>query len=90
MRWVELNWLQDAEILGRIGRNPLAAIVDLITPVLAEQGIALPDPGLPDTRYFAEWAAIFRSQPIKAEVYLPPFLAAASQPLRDLADSSPE
>jgi hypothetical protein len=73
MRRVELNWLQDAEILGRIGREPLVAIVDLLAPVLAEQGIALPDPSLPDTRYFTQWAAIFRSQPIKAEVCLPPF-----------------
>jgi len=88
MRWVELNWLQDAELLGRIGRNPLAAILDLLAPVLAEQGIALPDPHLPDTRYFAELAAMLRSQPVKVTVYLPPFLGAGS-PAQDQEPQEP-
>ena len=79
MRWVELNWLEDAGLLGHIGRNRLAAILDLVVPVLAEQGIALPDPRLPDRRYFLELAAMLRSQPIKNTVYFPPFLAAGPQ-----------
>jgi hypothetical protein len=45
--------LHDAEILGRIGRHPLAAILDLLAPVLAQQGVTLPDLSLPDRRYFA-------------------------------------
>jgi DNA-directed RNA polymerase specialized sigma24 family protein len=73
--------LQDAELLGRIGRNPLAAILDLLAPALAEQDISLPDPRLPDTRYFAELAAMLRSQPVKVTVYLPPFLGAGSHAL---------
>ena len=75
MRWVELDWLHDAEILGRIGRHPLTAILDLLAPALAQQGISLPDPSLPDSLYFAELAAMFRSQPIKVAVYLAPFFA---------------
>jgi hypothetical protein len=75
MRWVEPDWLHDAELLGRIGRHGLAAIVDLLAPVLAQQGVALPDPSLPDRLYFAELAALFRSQPIKMAVYLAPFFA---------------
>jgi hypothetical protein len=73
MSWVELNWLHDGELLGRIGRSPLGAIVDILAPFLAEQGITLPDPSLPDTGYFAALAATFRSQPVKVLAYLPPF-----------------
>ena len=73
MRWIELNWLHDAEILGRIGRHRLTAILDLLAPALAQQGISLPDPSLPDSLYFAELAAMFRSQPINVAVYLAPF-----------------
>src|ERR1035441_6037365 len=79
MRWVELNWLDDGRLLGRIGRSPLAAILDLLAPVLAQQGITLPDPSLPDTLYFAKLAAILRAQPMKLMAYLPPFLVAGSQ-----------
>ena len=41
MRWVELNWFEDAELLGRIGRNPLAAVFDLLALVLAKQNTPL-------------------------------------------------
>jgi hypothetical protein len=47
MRWVELDWLHDAEILGPIGRHPLTAILDLLAPALAQQGVTLPDLRLP-------------------------------------------
>ncbi len=80
MRWVELDWLHDAELLGRLGRPALAAILDLLAPVLAQQGIALPDPSLPDQLYFAELAALCRSQPIKVAVYLAPFIGERSPP----------
>ena len=76
MWWVDLNWLQDAELLGRIGRNALAVILDSLAPVLAEQGITLPDPRLPDARYFAELAATLRSQPVKLTAYRAPILGA--------------
>ena len=79
MRWVELDWLDDAELLGRIGRYPLAAVLDLLAPVLAQQDLTLPDPGLPDARYFIELAAVLRSQPIKLTAYLPPFVAPGSR-----------
>jgi hypothetical protein len=78
IRWVELNWLQDGELLGRIGRSPLGAVLATLAPFLAEQGIALPDASLPDILYFAALAATIRSQPIKVLAYLPPFLAARS------------
>lgn len=71
--------MHDRELLGRIGRSPLGAIVGILAPFLAEQNLTLPDPSLPDTLYFAELAVIFRSQPIKVLAYLPPFLAAAPQ-----------
>ena len=77
--WVELNWLHDAELLARIGRSPLSPILDMLALFLAQQNISLPDPRLPDTLYFAELAAILRSQPVKVTAYLPPFLAAGSQ-----------
>ena len=78
--------MQDRELLGRIGRSPLAAVVAILAPFLAEQNIALPDASLSDTLYFAALAATFRSQPIKVLAYLPPFvtarsLAQASKPL---------
>ena len=80
MRWVEPDWLHDAGLLAGLGRPALAPILDMLAPVLAQQGITLPGPSLPDRRYFAELAALFRSQPIKVAVYLPPFLAAGFQP----------
>ena len=48
MWWVELNWLQDAEFLGRIGRNALVAILDLLAPVLAEQNTLLRELSVPE------------------------------------------
>jgi hypothetical protein len=84
--------LQDAELLGRIGRNALAAILDSFAPVLADQGITLPDPRLSDTRYFVELAATLRSQPAKLTAYRPPFLGAGSRaPAQQLlpADATP-
>ena len=80
MQWADLYWLQDAELLGRIGRNRLAAILDLLASVLAEQDLSLPDPRLPDTRYFPELAATLGSQPVKLTAYFPPFLGAGSHP----------
>jgi hypothetical protein len=79
VHWVELDWLEDAELLGRIGRKPLAGILDLLAPFLARQNLALPDPSLPDHCYFAQLAAMVRTQPIKVAVYLPPFLAAGAE-----------
>jgi len=70
--------LQDRELLGRIGRSPLGAVLAILAPFLAEQEIALPDASLPDILYFAALEATFRSQPIKVLAYLPPFLAARS------------
>jgi hypothetical protein len=70
--------LQDRELLGRIGRSPLSAVLAILAPFLAEQEIGLPDASLPDILYFAALAATFRSQPIKVLAYLPPFLAARS------------
>ena len=78
MRWVELDWLHNAEILGRVGRRAVVAILDLLAPVLAEQGIPLPNPGLPDSLYFAELSALFRSQPAILTVHLAPFASASS------------
>jgi hypothetical protein len=78
MRWVALDWLHDAEILGRVGRQAVVAILELLAPVLAEQGIPLPNPGLPDSLYFAELAALFRSQPAILTVHLAPFASASS------------
>jgi hypothetical protein len=43
MLLVELDWLQDAEFLGRIGRNALAVVLKRLAPVLARQGVVLPD-----------------------------------------------
>jgi len=79
MGWVELNWLHDGELLGRIGRSALAGMLAALAPFLARQGITLPDPSLSDTLYFAELAGIFRCQPIKVVAYFPPLLAAASR-----------
>ena len=95
MGWVELDWLADAELLGRIGRGPLAIILDMLAPFLARQNISLPDPILPDTLYFAKLAAVLRSQPIKVMAYLPPFLvsgshAQAQEPLPAGAMAAPE
>ena len=78
MRWVQLDWLHDGEILGRVGRHAVVAILELLAPVLAEQGIPLPNPGLPDSLYFAELAALFRSQPAILTVHLAPFASASS------------
>jgi hypothetical protein len=78
MSWVEPNWLHDAALLGRLGRSALAAILDMLAPFLAQQNISLPDPSLPDTLYFAELAALLRSQPVKVAVYCPPCLGAGS------------
>ena len=79
MPWLELDWLWDAEILRGIGRTRLGPLCDLLAPFLAEQELALPDSNLPDALYFAELAAMLRSQPIKNTVYFPPFLAAGPQ-----------
>ncbi len=81
MRWVELNWFYDAELLRHIGRGPFASILEMLGPFLAGGHFPLPDPGLPDSLYFAELAAIFRCQPIKVVAYLPPFLAGGSRRL---------
>jgi hypothetical protein len=70
MQWPELNWLRDVEVLGRLGRKPLATVLDLLAPFLARQGIALPDPALSDTEYLAELAAMLHSQPVRLAVYL--------------------
>jgi hypothetical protein len=78
MRWVELNWLENAEMLGRIGRKALAAVLDMLAPALAKQGITLPDARLAEPVYCAELASLFRSQPIKVTAYLPPFLTESS------------
>jgi hypothetical protein len=78
MWWADLKWLEDAELLGRLGRKALAAILKLLAPFLVRQKITLPDPDLRDPRYFDELAGLFRSQPIKVTVYLPPFLAESS------------
>jgi len=93
IRWVELNWLQDGELLGLIGRSRLRAVLAILAPFLAEQDIALPDVSLPDTLYFPALAATFRDHPMKLVAYVPPFIAAGSQgsalsvPLAD--DSAP-
>src|ERR1035441_4187194 len=79
MTWVDLNWFHDAELLARIGRGPLAAVLEMLAPALAQQNITLPDPGLPNTRYFAELAATLRSQPAQLTAYIPPLLGAGSQ-----------
>lgn len=71
--------MQDGELLGRIGRSPLGAILGTLAPFLAEQSLTLPDPSLPDALYFAALAAIIRSQPIKVLAYLPPFVTAGPQ-----------
>ena len=65
MLLVELDWLQDAEFLGRIGRDALALVLERLAPVLARQGVALPDAGLPDALYFPNLAAVLRAQSIK-------------------------
>ena len=65
MLMVELDWLQDAEFLGRIGRDASAVVLERLAPVLAQQGVALPDAGLPDTLYFPKLAAVLRAQSIK-------------------------
>ena len=76
---VDLDWLQDAELLGRLGRKPLAAVLDLVAPFFAQQDIALPDSSLPDSLYFSRLAGVFRSQPLKVAAYLPPWLSPMSQ-----------
>jgi hypothetical protein len=90
VRWVELDWLHDAELLGRLGRQALAAILDLLAPALVRQGIPLPSPSLPDQLYFPELAALFRSQPVKVAVYLAPFIGENSpaQALKPAAASA--
>ena len=60
MLMVELDWLQDAEFLGRIGRDALAVVLERLAPVLARQGVALPD-----ALYFPKLAAVLRAQSIK-------------------------
>jgi hypothetical protein len=65
MLLVELDWLQDAEFLGRIGRDALAVVLERLAPVLARQGVALPGAGLPDAIYFPKLAAVLRAQSIK-------------------------
>ena len=65
MLLVELDWLQDAEFLGRIGRDALAVALERLSPVLARQGVALPDAGLPNALYFPKLAAVLRAQSIK-------------------------
>jgi hypothetical protein len=51
----------------------------MLAPFLAQQNISLPDPSLPDTLYFAELAAILRSQPVKVAVYCPPCFGTGAQ-----------
>ncbi len=82
MLLVELDWLQDAEFLGRIGRDALAVVLERLAPVLARQGVALPDAGLPDALYFPKLAAVLRAQSIKLAICLAPTAcpAAPSQP----------
>ena len=72
---VELNWLADAELLGRIGRQALIPVLEGLAPLLAQVGAALPDPGLDDALYFPKLAAVLRSQPVKVAVCLAPFRA---------------
>ena len=64
IRWVELNWLQDGELLGRIGRSPLRAIVPILAPFLAEQ-----DTWLSPQRAHLE--STIRRQPPKSEYRRP-------------------
>jgi hypothetical protein len=77
MQYRDLDWLHDDELLRRVGRKPLTAILDLLAPFLGQEGLALPDSSLPDARYFAGLADLLRSQPVKLCAYLPPFLSAA-------------
>ena len=65
MLLVELDWLQDAGFRGRIGRDALAVVLERLAPVLARQGVALPDAGLADALYFPKLAAVLRAQSIK-------------------------
>jgi plasmid stabilization system protein ParE len=87
---VELNWLQDAEFLGRLGRDALAVVLERLAPLLAQQGKALPDASLPDVLYFPKLAAVLRAQSIKLAIYLAPTAgsAAPSQPAA-FADATP-
>ena len=75
---VELNWLADAELLGRIGRQALVPVLEWLAPLLAQVGVALPDPGLDDALYFPKLAAVLRAHRVKAAVCLAPFRAASS------------
>jgi hypothetical protein len=67
---VELNWLQDAELLGRLGRDALAVVLERLAPLLAQQGKALPDASLPDVLYFPKLAAVLRAPSVKVAIYL--------------------
>ena len=82
MRLVELDWLHDPEFLGRIGRDALAAVLERLAPVLAQQGVALPDAGLSDAHYYPRLAEVLRAQSIKLAIHLAPTAgsAAPSQP----------
>jgi hypothetical protein len=82
MLLVELDWLQDAEFLGRIGPDALAVVLERLAPVLAQQGVAPPDAGLADALYSPKLAAVLRAQSIKLAIYLAPTAgsAAPSQP----------
>ena len=41
LKWVELKWLEDAEVLGRIGRGPMAGVLQMLAPVVAQEGARL-------------------------------------------------
>ena len=65
---VELNWLQDAGFLRRVGRDALALVLERLSPVLEQQGLALPEAGLPDAVYFRRLAELLRAQSVKVAV----------------------
>jgi hypothetical protein len=85
---VELNWLQDAELLGRLGRDALAVVLERLAPLLAQQGKALPDASLPDVLYFPKLAAVLRAQSVKVAIYLAP-TAASAAPSQSAAFAGP-
>jgi hypothetical protein len=57
---VEPEWLQDSEFLDSIRRDSLAVVLERLAPVLARQGVALPDAGLPEVLYSPKLAAVLR------------------------------
>jgi len=67
---VKLNWLGDAELLARVGRKRLGAMLKRLAPALAEHGIELPDPELPDARYFGKLAAVLGAPRVRLTVWI--------------------